>query len=87
MLSLKGGCQTMVGTRTAGMEALSLAAAHIASGEWDTALVGAAEEYDPVTNGAYAACGLYSGAGGAPFWRSARICRGKRRDSCSAGER
>jgi 3-oxoacyl-[acyl-carrier-protein] synthase II len=63
MLSLKGACQTIIGSRTSGLDAVRIAAARIASGEWDRALVGAAEEYSPVVNEAYRHQGLYGGAG------------------------
>lgn len=61
MLSLKGACQTVIGSRTAGLDALRLATLRIASGEWDRAIVGAAEEYNTVINNAYKHCGLYAG--------------------------
>jgi 3-oxoacyl-[acyl-carrier-protein] synthase II len=68
MLSVKGACQTIIGTRTAGLDALRLAAARIAGGEWDRAIVGAAEEYAELINGAYRHCGLCAGQNGpAPF--------------------
>jgi len=57
---IKGGCQTIVGSRTAGLDALGLAAMRIADGTWDRAVVGAAEEYCPTQNLAYACCGLYA---------------------------
>ncbi|HWE02248.1 MAG TPA: beta-ketoacyl-[acyl-carrier-protein] synthase family protein [Tepidisphaeraceae bacterium] len=60
-LSLKGPCQTVIGTRTAGLDALHLAATRIARGEWDRAIVGAAEEYCPLVNAAYGQWGLYAG--------------------------
>ncbi|HZK82243.1 MAG TPA: beta-ketoacyl-[acyl-carrier-protein] synthase family protein, partial [Humisphaera sp.] len=63
MLSLKGPCQTVIGTRTAGLDALHLAATRIASGEWDRAIIGAAEEYCPLVNAAYGHWGLYAGHG------------------------
>jgi 3-oxoacyl-[acyl-carrier-protein] synthase II len=63
MLQLKGPCQTIIGTRTAGLDALRLAAARIGSGRWDRAIVGAAEEYCPIVNEAYRPAGLY-GPGG-----------------------
>jgi 3-oxoacyl-[acyl-carrier-protein] synthase II len=68
MLSVKGACQTIIGTRTAGLDALRLAAARIAGGEWDRAIVGAAEEYAELINGAYRNCGLCAaGERSAPF--------------------
>jgi hypothetical protein len=66
MIGLRGGAQTIVGTRTAGLDALHLAALQIASGRWERAIVGAAEEYSATVNAAYAHCGLYGG-GGVPF--------------------
>ncbi|HSU69571.1 MAG TPA: beta-ketoacyl-[acyl-carrier-protein] synthase family protein [Tepidisphaeraceae bacterium] len=63
MLSLKGPCQTVIGSRTAGLDAIRLAAARIASGEWDRAIVGAADEYSAAINAAYARFGLH-GPGG-----------------------
>jgi len=60
MLSLKGPCQTVIGTRTAGLDALHLAAVRIASGEWDRAIVGAAEEYSSLVNAAYRQWGLHT---------------------------
>ncbi len=58
MLGLKGACQTILGSRTAGIDALRLAWLRIASGEWKRAVVGAAEEDHHAINGAYEACGL-----------------------------
>ena len=73
MLGMKGPCQTIIGSRTAGLDALRLAALRISTGTWDRALVGAAEEYSPVVNAAYGRWGLYgpggfvAGAGAATF--------------------
>jgi 3-oxoacyl-[acyl-carrier-protein] synthase II len=68
MLLLKGACQAIIGTRTAGLDALRLAALRIEQGEWSRAIVGAAEEYDAVINNAYQHCGVYAGRDGcAPF--------------------
>src|SRR5207249_4669802 len=39
MLGLKGSCQTIIGSRTAALDALRLAAARIAVGEWERAAV------------------------------------------------
>ena len=63
MLSLKGACQTIIGSRTSGLDAIRIAAARIASGEWDRAIIGAAEEYSQVVNEAYLARGLYGADG------------------------
>jgi 3-oxoacyl-[acyl-carrier-protein] synthase II len=57
---MTGGCQTIIGSRTAGLDALGLAAARIASGHWNRAIVAAADEYSTATNSGYARCGLYS---------------------------
>lgn len=54
MLPLRGPCQTVIGSRTAGLDAIRLAAARIAAGEWDRAIVGAAEEFSPTVNAAHA---------------------------------
>jgi 3-oxoacyl-[acyl-carrier-protein] synthase II len=59
MLSVKGACQTIIGTRTAGLDALRLAALRIASGAWDRAIVGAAEEHCDLINRTYEHCKLY----------------------------
>jgi 3-oxoacyl-[acyl-carrier-protein] synthase II len=65
MLGVKGACQTIIGSRTAGLDALHLASLRIAAGEWDRAIVGAGEEYSSLVNGAYQHCGLHAGAAGA----------------------
>ncbi|HWB52960.1 MAG TPA: beta-ketoacyl-[acyl-carrier-protein] synthase family protein [Tepidisphaeraceae bacterium] len=68
MLGIRGACQTIIGTRTAGLDALNLAALRIGAGKWTRAIVGAAEEYCPTVNAAYRHCGLYAGDHGAkPF--------------------
>ncbi|HMB94546.1 MAG TPA: beta-ketoacyl synthase N-terminal-like domain-containing protein, partial [Tepidisphaeraceae bacterium] len=75
MLSLKGACQTIIGTRTAGLDAIALACARIRSGAWDRAIVGAGEEYCDVVCEAYRHCTTTSadevlpfvGAGAATF--------------------
>ena len=55
MLGLRGACQTIIGSRTAGLDALRLAAMRIATGQWDRALVCAGEEHDPLVEDSYAA--------------------------------
>lgn len=69
MLGLKGSCQTIIGSRTAGLDALRLAALRIATGQWDRAIVSTAEEATPLTASAYRHCGLHtaSNQGGAPM--------------------
>jgi 3-oxoacyl-[acyl-carrier-protein] synthase II len=67
-IGLRGSAQTIIGSRTVGLDALQLAALRIASGEWDRAIVGAADEYSDVINRAYAHCGQYAcDGGGTPF--------------------
>ena len=66
MLSLHGPCQTVIGTRTAGLDAIRLAVARIASGEWERAIVGAAEEFSPTVNDAHAQAGWRESNGSAP---------------------
>jgi acetyl-CoA acetyltransferase len=68
MLGLRGGCQSIIGTRTAGLDALRFAYLRIASGASDRVIVGAAEESHDVVNRAYEECGLKSvGPSEAPF--------------------
>ena len=47
-LRLRGPCQTLIGSRTAGLDALRLAALRIRTGEWERAVVCAGEEHDPL---------------------------------------
>ena len=61
MFQVKGPCQTIIGSRTAGVEALYLAALRIASGEWERAIVSAGEEFHETAVEIYKALGLYSG--------------------------
>jgi 3-oxoacyl-(acyl-carrier-protein) synthase len=57
---MKGACQTLIGSRTSGLDALGLASMRIASGQWDRAIVAGADEYSPMVNSAFADCGLYA---------------------------
>ena len=50
---LTGACQTLIGSRTAGLDALRLAALRIANGDWNRAVVGAAEEQSDLIDAAY----------------------------------
>jgi 3-oxoacyl-[acyl-carrier-protein] synthase II len=71
MMSLKGACQTIIGSRTAGLDALRLAAERIAQGRWERAVVSAGEEFCQTVNDGYRHCGLYNGAAaGLPFAES-----------------
>ena len=63
MLGIKGACQTIIGTRTSGVDALSLAALRIADGTWNHAIVSAGEEYSDLVNLAYTHCNLKSSPG------------------------
>ncbi len=60
MLGLTGACQTIIGTRTAGLDALRLAAVRIEHGDWQRAIVSAGEEADPIVADAYRHCGLHA---------------------------
>ncbi len=59
MMSIKGLCQTVIGTRTAGLDALLLAFQRIRSGAWDRAVVAAGDEYGSLVNRVYAHFGLH----------------------------
>jgi 3-oxoacyl-[acyl-carrier-protein] synthase II len=63
MMSLKGACQTIIGSRTAGLDALRLAAERVAQGRWERAVVSAGEEFCQTVNDAYRHCGLAGDAG------------------------
>ncbi|MEX0746280.1 MAG: beta-ketoacyl-[acyl-carrier-protein] synthase family protein [Phycisphaeraceae bacterium] len=69
MFGLTGPCQTLIGSRTAGLDALHLAALRIEQGQWGRALVCAAEETSDVLREAYRHCGLHAAdeAPGTPF--------------------
>lgn len=64
-LGFKGASQTIIGSRTAGLDALTLAALRIRSGETRLALVGAAEEDHDVIALAYRTFGLHASDGDA----------------------
>ena len=57
--AIKGLCQSVIGTRTAGLEAILLAAARIRAGVWERAVVGASDEYSRRVNETYLGFGLY----------------------------
>ncbi|MEM1446927.1 MAG: beta-ketoacyl synthase N-terminal-like domain-containing protein [Planctomycetota bacterium] len=57
-LKLRGACQSIIGSRTAGLDALRLAALRIAEGQWDRAVVCAGEEHDELVERCYAELGL-----------------------------
>ena len=70
---MTGFCQTIIGSRTAGLDALGLAAARIADGEWERAIVVAAEEYSPLVAPAYRSCGAFGESGPATGWGAAAV--------------
>ncbi len=69
MLGLQGSAQTIIGSRTSGLDAISLAALRIRNGEWDRAIVGGADELSPTAERLYGHTerGIVSGAGGIMF--------------------
>ena len=64
MLNIQGSTQTIVGSRSAAMEALCVAMWRIRSGAWERAIVGAADEHHPLVDQAYAECGGRNGRTG-----------------------
>jgi hypothetical protein len=56
MMNLRGACQTVIGTRTAGLDAIALATSRIRGGSWDRAIVSAGEEWSDLVNQAYSRC-------------------------------
>jgi 3-oxoacyl-[acyl-carrier-protein] synthase II len=75
MLGLKGACQSIIGTRTAGLDALRFAYLRVSSGECERVIIGAAEEASPCVDGAYEACGLRSkGRSNPPFIEPTGFC-------------
>jgi 3-oxoacyl-[acyl-carrier-protein] synthase II len=56
MLGLTGACQTILGTRTAGLDALRLAMLRIQSGDWARCIVSAGEEDSSIVASAYEQC-------------------------------
>jgi 3-oxoacyl-[acyl-carrier-protein] synthase II len=69
MLGLQGSAQTIIGSRTSGVDAIALAALRIRHGEWDRAIVGGADELSPTAEMLYGHTdrGIVSGAGGVMF--------------------
>lgn len=55
-LGLKGSCQTIIGTRTAGLDALILAGARVRTGAAERVLVVASEEWHATVDEAYKGC-------------------------------
>ena len=65
-LGLKGSCQTIIGTRTAGLDALALASLRVRDGTSERMLVVAAEEPCEVVARAYRESGLQAAEGTHP---------------------
>ena len=66
-LGVRGACQTIIGSRTAGLDALAMAALRVRSGAAQTVIVVAAEEPCDVVSRAYSSFGLRAiNPGGAP---------------------
>jgi 3-oxoacyl-[acyl-carrier-protein] synthase II len=59
---VRGLCQTAIGTRTAGLEALLLAVTKLRSGTWQQVIVGAADEYGALVSDTYRDLGLHRAA-------------------------
>ncbi|MBX3359037.1 MAG: beta-ketoacyl-[acyl-carrier-protein] synthase family protein [Phycisphaeraceae bacterium] len=59
-LGVRGACQTIIGSRTAGLDALALAALRVQNGTADTVLVVAAEAPCGVVDDAYREYGLHA---------------------------
>ena len=57
-LKLRGACQSIIGSRTAGLDALRLASLRIAEGALERCVVCAGEEHDPLVEPCYAELGL-----------------------------
>jgi hypothetical protein len=55
---LRGPCQSIIGSRTAGLDALHLASMRISLGHWDQAIVCAGEEHCPLVQEVYHDFGL-----------------------------
>ncbi|MFO0493012.1 MAG: beta-ketoacyl synthase N-terminal-like domain-containing protein, partial [bacterium] len=55
LLGVRGACQTIIGSRTSGLDAVSLGALRIREGASDVVLVAAAEEVHPTIDRAYEA--------------------------------
>ncbi len=58
MLGVKGPCQTILGSRTSGLDALRLAALRIRLGHCSSAIVSAGEEFCTLVRDAYRQCGM-----------------------------
>jgi 3-oxoacyl-[acyl-carrier-protein] synthase II len=66
MLGLKSACQSIIGSRTAGLDALRLACLRISSGAAQRVIVGAGEESHFSVERAYEHCGLRSAGPSCP---------------------
>jgi 3-oxoacyl-(acyl-carrier-protein) synthase len=61
MLKMTTGGTTLIGFENCGLELLSHASSLVTAGLYPSCLAGAAEEYSPVVENAYAKAGLYKG--------------------------
>jgi 3-oxoacyl-[acyl-carrier-protein] synthase II len=59
-LGIRGGCQTLLGDRTVGIEAIVLAAEMVRAGRYDVVLAGASEEYHPVLTQIHEKIGMHA---------------------------
>jgi 3-oxoacyl-[acyl-carrier-protein] synthase II len=58
MLGIRGGCQTLIGSRTSGLNALMIGSLRIREGNGSRIVVAAAEEFASVIDDAYRGCAL-----------------------------
>lgn len=73
-LGIRGGCQTLLGERTVGLEAIALAGEMVRAGRYDVVLAGASEEYHPILTQIHEKIGMHAprekiDRGGLPFAR------------------
>jgi 3-oxoacyl-[acyl-carrier-protein] synthase II len=83
---IRGACQSIIGSRTAGLDALRLAMLRISSGDWDRAIVCAGEEHDGLVERAYADHGLAmpTAAGAVTFLLESESAARERGADCKA---
>jgi len=59
-LGIRGGCQTLLGERTVGLEAIALAGEMVRAGRYDVVLAGASEEYHPILTQIHEKIGMHA---------------------------
>ncbi len=84
MLSIQGPCLAVIGSRTAGLDALALAAARIRAGQCERAIAGGGEEYNEVVVEAHRRCGAGAAEGCPPFVAQTGYVSGAARYSLSS---